>query len=178
MLTNLSSSVFSNSDSIGMVPVVSAEWNHNLFNQPYITTSSTGTSLSTSFSTSSSTVSNSNDVQKKNFTTKKFTISGGKGSISYTVTADSADACKIITYIKTDNAIPVMITAYAKGSNGEYGSKQEEASSLGWTKVVTYIGAPASAISGISSFTYTINVISLSGTDINPLVYFTVPQSY
>jgi len=178
MLTNLSSSVFSNSDSIGMVPVVSAEWNHNLFNQPYITTASTGTSLSTSFSTSSSTVSDSNDVQKKNFTTKKFTMSAGKGSVSYNVTADSADACKIITYIKTDNAIPVMITAYAKGSSGEYGSKQEEASSLGWTKVVTYIGSPASVISGISSFVYTINVNSLSGTDINPTIYFTVPQAY
>jgi len=178
MLTNLSSSVFSNSDSIGMVPVVSAEWNHNLFNQPYITTASTGTSLSISYSASSSTVSDSNDVQKKNFTTKKFTMSAGKGSVSYNVTADSADACKIITYIKTDNAIPVMITAYAKGSNGEFGSKQEEASSLGWTKVVTYIGSPASVISGISSFVYTINVNSLSGTDINPTIYFTVPQAY
>ena len=178
MLTNLNSSVFSNSDSIGMVPVVSAEWNHNLFNPPYITAANTGVSLSTSFSTSSSTVSDSNDVEKKNFTTKKFTMSGGKGSVSYTVTADDADACKIITYIKTDNAIPVMVTAYANGSAGEFGSEQEEASALGWTKVVTYIGAPASAISGISSFTYTINVNSLSGTDINPVVYFTVPQSY
>ena len=178
MLTNLSSSVFSDSDSIGMVPVVSAEWNHNLFNPPFITTANTGVSLSTSFSTSSSTVSDSNDIQKKNFTTKKFTMSSGKGSVSYTVTADDADACKIVTYVKTDNAIPVMITAYATSSAGEFGSEQEEASALGWTKVVTYIGSPASAISGISSFTYTINVNSLSGTDVNPVVYFTVPQSY
>ena len=178
MLTNLSSSVFSNSDSISMVPVVSAEWNHNLFNPPYITAANTGVSLSTSFSASSSTVSDSSEIQKTNFTTKKFTMSGGKGSVSYSVTADDAEACKIVTYIKTNNAIPVMVTAYANGSAGEFGSEHEEASALGWTKVVTYIGAPASAISGISSFTYTINVNSLSGTDINPVVYFTVPQAY
>jgi hypothetical protein len=161
-----------------MVPVVSAEWNHNLFNPPFITVANNGTLLTTSFSTSSSTVSDSNEIEKKNFATKKFTMSGGKGSVSYTVNADNADAGKIVTYIKTDNAIPVMVTAYAKGSSGEYGSEQEEASSLGWTKIVTYIGAPASLISGISSFTYTINVNSLSGTDINPVVYFTVPQAY
>ena len=151
-VNNVTNNVFQNSSSVEMIPVVSAEWNHNLFNPPYITAANTGVSLSTSFSTSSSTVSDSNDVEKKNFTTKKFTMSGGKGSVSYTVTADDADACKIITYIKTDNAIPVMVTAYANGSAGEFGSEQEEASALGWTKVVTYIGAPASAISGISSF--------------------------
>lgn len=178
MLTNLSSSVFSNSDSIGMVPVVSAEWNHNLFNPPYITMANTGTQLSTSFFASSSTVSDSSEIEKKNFVTKKITMSGGKGSVSYTVNADNADAGKIITYIKTDNPIPVMVTAFAIGADGEYGSEQEEVSSLGWTKIVTYIGAPASLISGISSFTYTINVNSLSGTDINPTIYFTVPQAY
>lgn len=178
MLTNLNSSVFSNSDSIGMVPVVSAEWNHNLFNQPYITVADTGTLLSGSFGSSSGTISDAAESSKKNFDTKKFTISGGKGSVSYNITADNASACKIVTYVKTDNPIPIAVTAYAVGSDGEYGSKQEEVSSLGWTKIITYIGTPASAISGISYFVYKINFNSLSGTDINPTVYFTVPQAY
>jgi hypothetical protein len=178
MLTNLSSSVFSNSDSIGMVPVVSAEWNHNLFNPPYITTAGTGVALSSSYTSCSGTVLDAGDGEKKNFTTKKFTMSGGKGYVTYTVTADDADACKIVTYIKTDDAIPVMITTSARGSGGQFGSAQEEASSLGWTKVVTNIGSPASATSGISSFTFTIYVNSLSGTGINPVIYFTLPQSY
>ena len=178
MLTNLNSSVFSNSDSIGMVPVVSAEWNHNLFNQPYITIADTGTLLSGSFGSSSSTISDAAESSKKNFDTKKFTISEGKGSVSYNITADNASACKIVTYVKTDNPIPIAVTAYAVGSDGQYGSEQEEVSSLGWTKIITYIGTPASAISGISYFVYKINFNSLSGTDINPTVYFTVPQAY
>ena len=175
MLTNLSSSVFSNSDSIGMTPVVSAEWNHNLFNPPYITTAS----LSTSFTPTllSGTVADAGDKEKKNFTTKKFTMSSGKGSVSYTVNVNEGHAYKIITYVKTNNAIPIMVNAFAEGGKNQYGSSQEEASSLGWTKIITSIGATSRG-SGMTSFTYTINVNALSGTDINPIVYFTVPKIF
>jgi hypothetical protein len=178
MLTGINSSVFSNSDSIGMVPIVSAEWNHNLFNSPYITVADTGTLLSSSFGSSSNTISDAEDNSKKNFTTKKFTMSNGKGYASYTVNADDADSCKIITYVKTNNAIPVMVTASGNDSNGSFGSTQEEVSSLGWTKIITTIGSPITAISGISTFTFTLQFNSLSGTNINPTIYFTVPESY
>lgn len=175
MLTNLNSSVFSNSDSIGMIPVVSAEWNHNLFNPPYITTAAGSNSFTPVLS--NGTVSDSNDVEKKNFTTKKFTMADGKGSVSYTVDVDVDHAYKIVTYVKTNNAIPIMVNAFAESSQHQYGSSQEEASSLGWTKIITSIGATPRA-SGMSSFTYTINVNALSSTDVNAVVYFTLPQIY
>lgn len=175
MLTNLSSSVFSNSDSIGMTPVVSAEWNHNLFNPPYITTAAGSETFPVTLS--SGTITDAGAQEKRNFTTKKLTMSNGKGSVSYTVNVDEAHAYKIITYIKTDNAIPVMVTAFAEGEQFQYGSTQEEASSLGWTKVITSIGTTPRGL-GLSSFTYKININALSGTEINPIVYFTLPEVY
>jgi len=180
MLTNLSSSVFSNSDSITMTPVVSAEWNHNLFNPPYITTADTGILLSSTFASSTSTVSTETTNAKPNFTTQKFTMSGTQSYTSYTVNADSAYACKVITYVKTNTPNPIMVTSYVSGLNGIAGSEQQEVSSLGWTKIITYVGLPASAASGISSFTYKLNFNTLDGADISPdpVIYFTVPQAY
>ena len=71
-----------------------------------------------------------------------------------------------------------MITAYADGGATAFGSSQDEASSLGWTKITTYIGVAKNQISGLSSFTYTINANAFSNMEINPLVYFTLPQVY
>ena len=70
-----------------------------------------------------------------------------------------------------------MITASAKGSSTQYGSENVEADSLGWTKVVTYLGS--SGVSDtISSFVYKIVANSISGTSNNPLIYYTVPEIY
>jgi hypothetical protein len=104
-------------------------------------------------------------------------MSGGKGSVSYTVTANSGVAYKVITYIKTNNAIPVMITTSGKGTSTQFGSSQDEADSLGWTKIITYVGSSGESDT-ISSFVYTITANSLSGTDINPTVIFTEPEVY
>lgn len=175
MLNNVSSSVFSNYESITMTPVVSGEWNHNLFNPPYIAVAGTGTQLSKSLT--SGTISNVSSGGKANFTTKSFQMSGGKYKVSYTVSSGSSPAYKIITYVKTNNAVPVMITASGKGTGAQYGSEQVEADSLGWTKVVTYVGSSGPS-DIISSFVYTISANTLSGTDINPVVYFTVPEIY
>jgi hypothetical protein len=163
-----------------MVPVVSAEWNHNLFNPPYITTADTGNLLSASFSSSTSTVSVETTNAKTNFTTQKFTMSGTQSHASYTINASGAYACKVITYVRSNISIPIMVTSYVTGSGGISGSQQEEVSSLGWTKIITYVGLPASATSGISSFTYKLNFNTLDGADINPdpIIYFTVPQAY
>lgn len=175
MLNTVSSSIFTDSVSVGMTTVVSAEWNQNLFNHPYLTVAGTGTKMSLSAPTG--TVSSVTEGAKSNFTTKSFAMSGGSGKVSYTVTTNSGKAYKIITYVRTDNPEPVMITAYADGSVSQYGSSSEQASIIGWTKVTTYIGA-ASDAETISSFVYTINANDMSGSDTSAVVRFTVPEVY
>lgn len=175
MLTNVASSVFTNSESVTLTPVVSAEWNHNLFNPPYLTVAGTGTQLSKSLT--SGTVSDVTSGGKPNFTTKSFTMSNGTGSIAYTVSSGSSPAYKVVTYVKTSSPTPVILTASGKGTAHQYGSEQVEADSLGWTKVVTYIGSTGPSDT-ISSFVYTIVANSLSGQEDSLTVYFTVPEIY
>lgn len=176
MLSNVSSSVFTGSDSITLTPVVSAEWNHNLFNAPYITTAGVGTKLTvTAMSPLPTAVEPT--LKPPNFVTKSFTMSSGTGRRSYTVSGGSSSAYKIITYIKTDSAIPVMINASGRGLDVQYGSEQVEADSLGWTKVITYVGSQSSD-NTFAGFVYTITANSISGTTNNPTVYFTVPEVY
>jgi hypothetical protein len=277
MLSNVSSSVFTGSDSITLTPVVSAEWNHNLFNAPYITTAGIGTKLlvtpisplpinvtsggkpnfetksfamlppidippittstpnTTTFAITSSVVSASSInfswsnpptgtvFYRVQTTGQSDTISSGtsytfsglssgtsytvtidaynssfavigsvselfttqssaqdmvsKGKTSYTVSGGSSSAYKVITYVKTSSPIPVMINASGKGTGVQYGSEQVEADSLGWTKVVTYVGSQSSD-NTFASFVYTIASNSISGEKNNPIVYFTVPEVY
>jgi hypothetical protein len=184
MLSNVSSSVFTGSDSINLTPVVSAEWNHNLFNPPYITVAGNGASLSKTLVTGGSTVSNVTTGAKPNFTTRSFQMSGGTGSVSYTISSVTSTAYKVITYVKTNNPVPVMVSLSGKGSKPfQFGSEQAEADSLGWTKVVTYIGSHGPA-DPITSFVYTITANALSNVDydedpeVYPIVYFTLPEIY
>ena len=165
-----STDIFQNSESIDLVPVVSAEWNHNLFNSPYITVAGTGVNQTISASATYADAT----VPKENFTTKSFQMSGGTGSAEYTVSGLSGAAYKVITYVKTNSPTPVMISTYAKGSGSQSGSEQAEATSLTWTKVITYVGAREN----ISSFTYKIVANSFSEEDTNPLVSFTLPEVY
>jgi hypothetical protein len=169
-----STDIFTKSDSIKLLPVVSAEWNHNLFNPPYITTAGTGAVINW---TSEVTTPDVTTGKKENFTTKSFNMSGGTGSVSYTKSGLSGKAYKIITYIKTNSSTPVMITAFAKGTSNQYGSESIEADSLGWTKAITYIGSYGS-LETISSFVYKITANSISGDEVNPTVYFTKPEIY
>ena len=279
MLSNVSSSVFTGSDSITLTPVVSAEWNHNLFNAPYITTAGNGDELdieailplptditptlkpgfitksfamippitptptpittstpnTTTFAITGSVV----DVTTINIswsnppagtvfyrvqtTGQSDTISSGtnytfsglssgtsynisvdaynasfgvlgsisvslttqsapldmvsKGKTSYTVSGGSSSAYKVITYVKTSSPIPVMINASGKGTDLQFGSEQVEADSLGWTKVITYVGSQ-SPDDTFTGFVYTITANSISGERNNPIVYFTEPQVY
>ena len=175
MLTDVSSSVFTNSDSINLVPVVSAEWNHNLFNPPYITTAGTGSKISGSLT--SGTVYNVLVGGKENFVTKGFQMSNGNGFIEYTVSGLSGVAYKVVTYVKTDSPTPVMINISGKGSDSQFGSEQVEASSLGWTKVVTNIGSSKQSDT-FSSFVYKLVANTLSGESVSPDVFFTVPEIY
>jgi hypothetical protein len=177
MLSNVSSSVFTGSDSITLSPVVSAEWNHNLFNPPYITTAGVGTSLSKTLVAGGSTVSNVTTGAKPNFTTRSFQMSGGTGSVAYTISSGTSPAYKVITYLKTNKSVPVMVTLSGKGSAQQFGSEQVEADSLGWTKVITYVGS-SGPTDTITSFVYTITANTLSGADTDAIVYFTLPEIY
>lgn len=177
MLSNVSSSVFTGSDSITLTPVVSAEWNHNLFNAPYITVAGPGTSISKTLKTGGSTVSDVTSGGKANFTTKSFDMVDGTGTVSYNITTGSSPAYKIITYIKTNNPVPVMVTLSGKGASTQFGSEQVEADSLGWTKVITYVGS-SGPTDTISSFVYTITANTLSNDDTDATVYFTLPEIY
>jgi hypothetical protein len=170
-----STDIFKNSDSIRLTPVVSAEWNHNLFNPPYITTAGTGTKISGTLT--SGTVSDVTVGAKQNFITKSFAMSGGTGEVAYTVSGLSGVAYKVVTYVKTNSPMPVMINAYGKGSSSQFGSEQVEASSLGWTKVVTYVGASKTSDT-FSSFVYKIFANRFAEETENPVVSFTVPEIY
>ena len=182
MLSEVNSSVFENSDSIKLIPVVSAEWNHNLFNPPYITTAGTGTKISGTVT--SGTIYDA-DNGKENFTTKALELTNGNGSVSYTVSGLSGSAYKVITYVKTNSATPIMVNAFGKGSASQFGSEQVEASSLGWTKLVTYVGASKNSDT-FSSFVYKIVANSFSETayddaidaDDAIILMFTVPEIY
>jgi hypothetical protein len=175
MLGNVSSSVFTGSDSITLTPVVSAEWNHNLFNAPYITTAGNGDELDVNAISPLPT--DVTPTLKPGFITKSFAMSSGTGKRSYTISGGSSSAYKVVTYIKTNSPIPIMINASGKGTDLEYGSEQVEADSLGWTKVITYVGSQ-SADDTFTGFVYTITANSISGTVNNPKVYFTVPEVY
>lgn len=170
-----STDIFKNSDSIKLIPVVSAEWNHNLFNPPYITTAGTGAKISGTLA--SGTVADVTVGAKENFTTKSFTMSSGTGSVEYTISGLSGAAYKVITYVKTNSPMPVMINAFGKGSSSQFGSEQVEASSLGWTKLVTYIGGSKQSDT-ISSFMYKIVANRFAEEIENPVVYFTIPEIY
>jgi hypothetical protein len=174
MLEGLSNTVFLESESISMVPVVSAEWNHNLFNPPYITTAGSGATIDTALT--DGTVASVTTGGKENFTTKSFALSNGVGSVEYTASGLNGEAYKVITYIKTTSANPTIINIAAKGTDNQHGSSQEEVSSLGWTKIVTYIGSVAN---NIQDLTYKINANSLAGLeDEEVTVMFTVPKVY
>jgi hypothetical protein len=175
MLTNVNSSIFTNSDSIKLIPVVSAEWNHNLFNPPYITTAGTGTKITGTLT--SGTIADVTSGGKQGFTTKSFDMSSGTGSISYTISGLSGTAYKVVTYIKTSSPDPVMINTSGKGSESQFGSEQVEASSIGWTKVITYVGASKDS-DAFSSFVYKIVANSFAETDNDATVMYTVPEIY
>ena len=179
MLDTVDSGIFTNSDSVGLVPTVSAEWNHNLFNPPYVTIAGDITAMTLSSPSSTGTLASATDGESKpNFTTKKFTMASGQGFLQYSVTANGGDAYKIITYVKTNNSMPIMANAFAEGTKTQFGSSQEEVSSLGWTKITTYIGTSQEETDSISSFVYRINFNVLSGITNNPTVYFTLPEVY
>lgn len=176
MLTNVSSSIFANANSVELQPVVSAEWNQNLFNQPYLTVAGSGTKETLGTPTPTpTTITDSN--KHPNFNTKSFTLSSKTGYVSYPLTTAGSLAYKIVTYVKTNSAIPVMVNSYAKGTSSQFGSASVEANSYGWTRIITYMGSSGTGDS-ITSMTYTLNVNAYSSDTTNAIIYYTDPEIY
>jgi len=177
---NVTTSTFQNSNSIEMVPIVSAEWNMNLFNQPYITVAGTGSPETITLSNGSLSSASSNDAMQ-NVTTYTFAMSGNQKQIGYTVNTQSpySQAYKIVTYMKTDSDLPIMVNAYAQGGlPGEYGSTTVDINAFGYTKIVTYLGSSAT-LGAISYFTYTINLSSYGADNLTGVnVFLTQPEVY
>jgi hypothetical protein len=178
MLTNVNKNIFLNSDEINLLPVVSAEWNQNLFNPPYITVAGTGVKETVSPSGTYTAVTDSN--KHPNFITKSFNLSNNAGNISYTCTTNSpsASSYKIVTYVKTNNSTPIMLHAYAKDNDGlRFGSTHSEINSYGWTKIELIMGGQYWD-DAISNITFTVACNTLSSYPLSATVYFTVPEIY
>ena len=176
MLTNVASSVFLNSQSVQLLPVVSAEWNQNLFNPPYITVAGNGTKQAIAFNgTTPSVITGS--LANPNFTTYSFALSGGAASVSYNVTSLTKTSYKIVSYMKTDSSIPIMANVYAQGTATQFGSSNIEINNYGWTKVEVFIGGSGSSDT-ISSLLLTLACNAFSSSVGNPNVYYTLPEVY
>lgn len=178
MLSNVSSSIFSDSRSIKMTPAVSAEWNQNIFNPPYATVAGDG-ALETDLVTGNTLTTVTGSTAKPGFTTKQYEMTVDKDTITYTVTPTAVSgAFKIITYIKTDKDYPIMANIYAQGAVSQFGSSSLEINSFGWAKVETYIGGSSDSDT-IGGFTYNIVLNRLNTEDAFPIqVIFTVPEVY
>jgi hypothetical protein len=178
-VSGVSNNLFLNSSTVQMVPAVSAEWNQNLFNSPYITVAGTGVKeTGVSIVSPNSVQAADDDSAHPYFDTYSFTTSSGQGSVSYNVTTqNSAPAYKIVTYMMTNSADPVMLNSYAKGSSTQNGSKAMDINSFGWTKIETYIGS-SDILDTITSFTYKMQINTYSSDDTDPTIYFTTPEVY
>ena len=166
--------------SVTLLPIVSAEWNQNLFNQPYITVAGTGVSENVGIPSITVTDVTETSNAMLGSTTKSFQMSGKNHSVFYTFNTPSASpAYKIVTYIQTDGDLPIMATAYAKGSATQFGSSTVDINAFGYMKLITYVGS-SGPTDTISSLKYTINLSTYNSNDIaTPInIYYTQPEVF
>lgn len=183
--------VISTASSVDMSLLVSAEWNQNIFNPPYITTA--GVADKTLFSSVTPTPLTASGLEvKPGFTTKYFELSQNYGSVSHSVSGLSgAEAYKVVFYAKSNTAYPIILNISAKSGTANqystsdgYGSNSVEINSFVWTKVETYIGPGfiSGEITGITGFIHTIAATvktkSSSVISYDTKVYFTEPEIY
>jgi len=174
-VSGVSNDIFLKSNSVKMLPMVSAEWNQNIFNAPYLTVAGDGTPIAVSTaSTDISAVTDSN--KHPYFDTFSFQMTGLNDNIKYTSSPSVlSSAFKIITYVSTNSSTPIMINAYAQGTGDrQFGSSNIEANAYNWTKLETYIGAN----DNISSFTFELSFNNFSTAPSNSIVYYTKPEIY
>lgn len=185
MLNSSLTNVFSGTNpatSVQLLPIVSIEWNQNLFNQPYITVSGTGVSESIG-SPSGATVTDATSTTNGypgGLTTKTFQMSTSPTTISYSFsTPQNSPAYKIITYVQTDSDEPIQLNSYANGSYYQFGSTTVDVNAFGYVKVITYVGS-SSATDIIKNLTYNMSFNTYNSSDLSqPInIYYTVPEVY
>ena len=154
MLNNQYANVFSGTNSatsVTLIPVVSAEWNQNLFNQPYITIAGDGVSENVGDPSAVTINDNRESTPTSVFLvpttdvnayvgieTKKFAIDTNQSVLSYSFsTRNNSPAYKIITYIQTDSDLPIQANAYASGISTQYGSSSVDVNAFGYVKLIT-----------------------------------------
>lgn len=178
MLNNVSSDIFLKSKSISLKPMVFAEWNQNLYGSPYATVAGTGVK-ETDITEISTLTTETGSNAKPGFTTKKFVMDADGDTIDYSIDLPGTSAAyKIITFIKTSSPNPIMANIFAQGDPSQFGSSSVEISSIGWTKVETYVGGSSSS-DYIPDLSYIISLNRLSTEDDLPInIYFTEPEVY
>lgn len=168
-------------NSAELKPIVSAEWNYNLFQKPYITTAGDGSSISKTLSYGSVYES---FPPKEGFdsSTKYFSVSGTSSYVQYAVSGLSGlSGYKVVTYVKTNSSSPITVSATLKsGTNGVYassdvyGSDSKEVNSYSWTKMEISVGANTV----ISSLIFKLMASTLNEESLNFNVIFTEPEFY
>jgi hypothetical protein len=176
MLSNVENNIFLDSPEVNLLPIVSAEWNQNLFNPPHVTVAGNGIKETV---TSSATYTNVTDSNKHpDFVTKSFALSSNAGSASYSInTTNNRSAYKIVFYAKSSVYTPIMLNANAKGNGNQYGSSSVEINSYGWTKVEVMMGG-ASSSDAIDTIAFKIVCNTFTNYETAATVYFTVPEVY
>lgn len=196
MLNSQYANVFSGTNpatSVTLIPVVSAEWNQNLFNQPYITIAGDGVSENVGDPSAVTINDNRESTPTSVFLvpttdvnayvgieTKKFAIDTNQSVLSYSFnTRNNSPAYKIITYIQTDSDLPIQANAYASGISTQYGSSSVDVNAFGYVKLITYIGG-SNYTDEIKEINYSISFNSYGSNDISsPInIYYTTPQVY
>lgn len=176
MLSNVSRDIFLNSSEVNLLPVVSAEWNQNLFNPPHITVAGNG--IKETVNPVATYTSVTDDNKHPNFTTKSFPLVSNTGSVTYTCnTTNNTSAYKIVFYAKTNNYTPIMMNANAKGSSNQYGSTSVEINSYGWTRVEVMMGGTTSSDT-VDNINFKIVCNTFTNYPTNATIYFTVPEIY
>lgn len=186
---NQSNSIFSDSSSIKLIPIVSAEWNQNIFNPPHFTSSGDAQLFSIGniynadpFSTTEVQDVTDPNLAKPNFITKSIITSNGKFT-TYAVINNPQEIIsqynKVVFFAKTDSDLPLTITAYPQKIEVydtpviySSGSASVEIDSFGWTKIELYTYHEEA----ISEMRLSINGNTMSNDDTEHTVYITVPQ--
>jgi hypothetical protein len=176
MLTNVNKNVFLNADEINLLPVVSAEWNQNLFNPPYITMAGNG--KKEEVSPASNYVNVTDSHKHPYFVTKKISLSNNAASVIYNCTpvTPNTGSYKIVTYIKSNNSTPIMLHAYSNNpDNRSSGSSHAEINSYTWTKLELIVGGDELETSQLQ---FSMHFNTLSSYPLAADIYFTVPEIY
>lgn len=173
---------FSSGTTHYITPLVSAEWNYNLFYQPFATFAGDGTNKSTYTSWTWTNTPTQDTVNTKNGgTALRFgsVDSVGHGTSKSTVSlgASAQKTYKIIFYAKVLQNVEVNLTALAYIDYHRSGSVSKVIDNTQWVKFETYISSKPSD-AAYSSFDFTLDYTSTDNTTSSYNVLIDMLQIY